>query len=356
MALVSQRQIGRRAGRIVSGLVAGVMLCSSMQVLAAADYLQSLIKNTPNYLPRDSGGPVDGTNDCGGARTPTINDPAGVADAINKFVIDNGGSSSPFDGLGDAIVSGATDAGVNPFLVIAIARKESAFGTAGIATQGTYNAFGRTAVNNQPHVTINGRDWYKWADWEDSVNGPNDNQSDFLKRVYIDDFGLTNIRDIIFRYAPPSENNTELYAQQIDQWISELATDSGTAVSCENSTATAGSDSGNAALGKQIAAADYGWSGPEAECLDKLWTNESGWQTTADNPSSTAYGIPQALLSAHHTNIDKNYPGYYEGDWRKPTGGQAEPQIRWGLDYIKGKYGTPCKAWSVWQSNSPHSY
>src|SRR5690606_31000077 len=30
-------------------------------------------------------------------------------------------------------------------------------------------------------------------------------------------------------------------------------------------------------------------------CLVKLWDKESGWRTTAQNPTSGAYGIPQAL-------------------------------------------------------------
>ncbi|SCL27623.1 hypothetical protein GA0070616_3535 [Micromonospora nigra] len=69
-------------------------------------------------------------------------------------------------------------------------------------------------------------------------------------------------------------------------------------------------------------------------CLDKLWTKESGWNHKARNPSSGAYGIPQALPG--------NKMGSVGSDW------QTNPatQITWGLGYIKGRYGTPCKAWS----------
>ena len=31
-------------------------------------------------------------------------------------------------------------------------------------------------------------------------------------------------------------------------------------------------------------------------------------------------------------------------------------QIKWGLQYIKSSYGTPCGAWSAWQGRSPHWY
>ncbi len=77
-------------------------------------------------------------------------------------------------------------------------------------------------------------------------------------------------------------------------------------------------------------ARDFGWTGQQWQCLDTLWgTRESGWDHTSDNPTSDAYGIPQAL------------PGSKMG-----PGWQHNPrvQIRWGLGYIKGRYGTPCGA------------
>ena len=72
----------------------------------------------------------------------------------------------------------------------------------------------------------------------------------------------------------------------------------------------------------------------EMPCLDKLWTKESGWNHKASNPSSGAYGIPQALPGSKM--------GTVADDWRT----NPATQIKWGLGYIKGRYGTPCKAWS----------
>jgi hypothetical protein len=69
-------------------------------------------------------------------------------------------------------------------------------------------------------------------------------------------------------------------------------------------------------------------------CLDKLFKKESGWNQRASNSSSGAYGIPQALPG--------NKMAKFGADWRT----NAVPQIKWGLDYIKGRYGTPCGAWS----------
>jgi hypothetical protein len=119
---------------------------------------------------------------------------------------------------------------------------------------------------------------------------------------------------------------------------------------------------GNAAQNKELARgmlANYGWDTQEQfDCLDQLWEHESGWRQNADNPSSTAYGIPQALLSAHEENINANYAGYYEGTPENPTGGNPAVQIKWGLDYIQSRadYGDPCGAWTMWQRRDPHWY
>jgi hypothetical protein len=73
-------------------------------------------------------------------------------------------------------------------------------------------------------------------------------------------------------------------------------------------------------------------------CLDNIWSRESGWNYQAYNASG-AFGIPQALPGSKMASAGS--------DW------QTNPatQIRWGLGYIKSMYGTPCGAWSFWQSN-----
>ncbi|WP_246115561.1 lytic transglycosylase domain-containing protein [Trebonia kvetii] len=78
--------------------------------------------------------------------------------------------------------------------------------------------------------------------------------------------------------------------------------------------------------------AEYGWAG-QFSCLDSLWQQESGWNVYAENPSSGAYGIPQALPGGKMASAGS--------DW------QTNPatQIRWGLGYIQGSYGSPCAAW-----------
>ncbi|MFF9625666.1 tachylectin-related carbohydrate-binding protein [Streptomyces griseosporeus] len=75
-------------------------------------------------------------------------------------------------------------------------------------------------------------------------------------------------------------------------------------------------------------------------CLETLWDHESGWRWNATNPSSGAYGIPQALPA---TKMD-----VAGDDWHE----NPLTQIRWGLSYIDGRYGSPCTAWSFWQANN----
>jgi pyruvate/2-oxoglutarate dehydrogenase complex dihydrolipoamide acyltransferase (E2) component len=80
--------------------------------------------------------------------------------------------------------------------------------------------------------------------------------------------------------------------------------------------------------------ASYGWSSSQFSCLDSLWNEESGWNVTATNPSSGAYGIPQALPGSKMASAGP--------DWQT----DAATQISWGLSYIQGQYGSPCGAWA----------
>jgi hypothetical protein len=78
----------------------------------------------------------------------------------------------------------------------------------------------------------------------------------------------------------------------------------------------------------------FGWSSGQFSCLQPLWEHESGWNIYASNPSSGAYGIPQALPGSKMSSAGP--------DWES----DAATQIRWGLEYIQGTYGSPCAAWA----------
>ncbi|GLY32276.1 hypothetical protein [Kineosporia sp. NBRC 101731] len=84
----------------------------------------------------------------------------------------------------------------------------------------------------------------------------------------------------------------------------------------------------------KILLTDRGWSSAQYTCLDSLWTRESSWNYQATNPSSGAYGIPQSLPGSKMASAGS--------DWKT----NPVTQIRWGLDYISDRYGTPCGAWS----------
>lgn len=97
--------------------------------------------------------------------------------------------------------------------------------------------------------------------------------------------------------------------------------------------------SGNRATGCSILLSE-GYALSQMPCLDKMWTRESNWRTTAENPSSHSYGIPQALPATKMAAFGSDYR-------TNPV-----PQIKWGLSYIKGRYNTPCGAWSFWQAHN----
>lgn len=84
----------------------------------------------------------------------------------------------------------------------------------------------------------------------------------------------------------------------------------------------------NRKMAKAYARAGYGWTGKQWVCLRTLWTSESRFDSKADNPKSSAFGIAQLLREK-----------------------ETEPalQILKGLRYISHRYGTPCQAREFWK-------
>jgi len=92
----------------------------------------------------------------------------------------------------------------------------------------------------------------------------------------------------------------------------------------------------NKRFAKTYMANKYGWCGSQYTCLVTLWNRESGWRVNAHNPSSGAHGIPQSLPGNKMASAG---PNWYN---------DPHTQIKWGLKYIKARYGTPCSALSFW--------
>jgi hypothetical protein len=77
----------------------------------------------------------------------------------------------------------------------------------------------------------------------------------------------------------------------------------------------------------------FHWSRGQFKYLNWLWNRESGWNVYALNPTSAAYGIPQAVPGSKMSSAGPNWES------------NARTQIRWGLRYIKSRYGSPRQAW-----------
>ena len=84
----------------------------------------------------------------------------------------------------------------------------------------------------------------------------------------------------------------------------------------------------------------YLWSQADYQALVNLWTRESDWDADAHNRNSGAHGIPQSLPASKMSSEGSDY--YTNG----------YTQIRWGLKYIKERYGSPSAAWQHFQNKN----
>ncbi|MFE6867368.1 transglycosylase SLT domain-containing protein [Kitasatospora sp. NPDC057692] len=77
----------------------------------------------------------------------------------------------------------------------------------------------------------------------------------------------------------------------------------------------------------------------QLQCFNNIVSRESSWNVTATNRSSGAYGLVQALPGSKMASAG--------ADWRT----NPATQIKWGLNYMNSRYGSPCGAWAFWQSH-----
>jgi len=92
-------------------------------------------------------------------------------------------------------------------------------------------------------------------------------------------------------------------------------------------------------IARQILNNKFGYGSSQFDCFNNIIMRESMWRVNATNPSSGAYGIPQALPGSKMAS---------EGsDWRT----NPATQIIWGIKYMKDRYGSPCGAWSFKRAN-----
>jgi hypothetical protein len=87
-------------------------------------------------------------------------------------------------------------------------------------------------------------------------------------------------------------------------------------------------------MARQIVPAD------QFTCFSNIVDHESSWNYRADNPTSDAYGLMQALPGSKMASAG--------ADWAT----NPATQIKWGLNYMDSRYGSPCGAWEFWQANN----
>ena len=88
------------------------------------------------------------------------------------------------------------------------------------------------------------------------------------------------------------------------------------------------------AIARQLVPAD------QFQCFSNIVNHESSWNYRADNPTSDAYGLVQALPGSKMASAG--------ADWMT----NPATQIKWGLGYMNDRYGSPCGAWNFWQANN----
>ena len=93
------------------------------------------------------------------------------------------------------------------------------------------------------------------------------------------------------------------------------------------------------AYAKNLCINTYGWTENDFNCLVKLVDKESSWNPNAVNKSSGAAGLFQALPASKMASEGADYMTNYK------------TQVKWGLKYIKNRYGTPSNAWNFWQNH-----
>jgi hypothetical protein len=184
----------------------------------------------------DTGSLSAGSGAPNGAEFPNL-DPTSMATSIDSF-IKKQNPNSEMKGLGATIVASAKNANVNPFLIAAIAAKESSMSDpSDYNVSHGNNSFGREAAPGQPSFQ-GAHSWYKWTSVKASVDytapenknasGGGDEAS-YLRAQYAGDINGNDIVGFFLKYAPPSENDTATYTAQVKGWIDDMVQGAGSA-------------------------------------------------------------------------------------------------------------------------------
>lgn len=221
-------------------LVFVVNLFTSIRISALSEAQQKMFRENINYFNVDTcGGNTDGgstpsdvsvgTGKPDGAVFPNL-DPDGMAKSIDKF-IQKENPKSEMKGLGTTIVAGAKAANINPFLIVAIAHKETSLSDpSDFNVSHGNNSFGRQATSSQPNF-VGAHVWYKWSSVKASVDNTADENKNaagggdiaaYIRNQYKDTLDNSDLLSLFLQYAPAGENNTTQYVANVKGWISDM--------------------------------------------------------------------------------------------------------------------------------------
>lgn len=85
-----------------------------------------------------------------------------------------------------------------------------------------------------------------------------------------------------------------------------------------------------------------GYSEADFTAANFIISHESGWSPTATNPSSGAYGLPQALPGSKMASAG--------ADWQT----NYQTQFKWFVNYCNGRYGSISGAYAYWQKHKSY--
>lgn len=139
--------------------------------------------------------------------------------------------------------------------------------------------------------------------------------------------------------AAEREREAAARAEHTRQGAADRSAQRSTSAGSESSAGSTSAPSTPSGSPQQIARQLLG-DDAQFQCFSNIVERESGWNVTAENPSSGAYGLVQALPGSKMASAG--------ADWRT----NPATQIRWGIGYMKSTYGSPCGAWSFWQSHN----
>ena len=294
-----------------------------------------------------------------GAQFPNLN-PTSMANAINTWVVKQNPRTT-FKGLGATIVSSAKNSNVSPLLIVAIAKKESTMADPNdYNVRNGNNAFGRTAVPGQPSFQ-GARTWYRWSSVKASVDhtatenigakGGGDIAS-YIRERYPSQVDNDNIVAFFMIYAPPSENDTELYIEQVEGWVDELVRLSGGVPTGTASTGECTEDDtgAGAVVGDAVKTAiNYSWPDYREPpyCREKpsyksaIEKAQAAGQYTGGTCSigGTWYGVDCGAFVTRVMIDSGADPGYNYGGSPAKGAGNTDAQKRYLDEQVaKGKY------------------